>query len=101
MIEEHHARHGLPATEPPALPTPESEFVDAEVVPEPEPHTCRPSAAVEAAGRSDRPGAAADESAASTARRVAPPVSVTYEEAPAIMRANRETARRVRVKRVR
>lgn len=105
--EEHRARLGLPADEPPALPTPEVEFVDAEVVPEPEPHTYRPSAAVEAAGRPGRPDAPADESAASTARRVAPPVSVTYEEAAALMRESRvRTAlvrreRQVRRRRVR
>ena len=102
--EEHRARNLLPADEPPALPTPEVEVMDAEVVPEPEPHTYRPSAAVKAAGRPDRPDAPADESAASTARRVPPPVSVTYEEAAAVMRESDATGpvrRRHRVRRPR
>ncbi len=101
VIEEYRARQLLPADELPALPAPEVEALDAEVAPEPEPYAYRPSAAIEAAERPGRPDAPADESAASTARRVAPPVSVTYEEAAAVMRANRETARRVRVRRVR
>lgn len=89
VIEQHRARHGLPADEPLALPTPESEVMDAEVVPEPELHTYRPSAAVEAAERPGRADAPGYESAAPLRHLAPPPVSVTYEEAGNVMRASR------------
>lgn len=93
VIEESVARHCLPADEPPALPTRETHIVDAEHVPErgeEETHAYRPSAAVRALGHPGPPNAPADKSASpKTAPVTPPPPMLTYDEAPAVMRASR------------
>jgi len=91
---EHQAlkdspRYGVLPDETPALAHAEPTGVtDAEVVPPRQPHVYGPRAAVGDADRPDAAGVPADKSATSTARRIPPPVPVTYEEAPAIMRAS-------------
>jgi hypothetical protein len=86
VIEEHRARHGLPADEPPALVEPALEVVDAELV-DPESATPReppfrgPSQAVAGRARPDSRDVAADKTASATRHLAPPPVSVTYEGA--------------------
>jgi hypothetical protein len=81
--------------------------VDAEVVPPQQPHVYGPRATVGDADRHDAAEVPAHKSATSTARRIPPPEPVTYEGAPAIMRASRPQTtpvrrnRQVRVRRVR
>ncbi|MGO9153994.1 hypothetical protein [Mycobacterium sp.] len=102
--EEHRARQGLPTNEPPALSTPEIEFVDAELVPEQEPPVSGPSRHGDEATQPDPTDVPADESAEPPRHIAPPPVSVTYEEAAAIMRASRarvRSPRRVRSGRTR
>jgi hypothetical protein len=86
---EHRARRGLPPSAPPALPTPEIEVVDAELVPEQEPHTYRPSCDGDDATHPGPTALPADKSAISTAPVTPPPRSLTQEEAAAVLRAAR------------
>lgn len=82
-------RRGLPPDKPLTPAAPALEVVDAEVVPESDRHTYRPSAAVDAAECPDPTGVPDAESATSPVPIPPPPRSLNQEEAAAVMRESR------------